>query len=295
MQIGGRILLGHIADVAPRIGVRCAAQFEQTRSAVDVEQVRKGVEVRRDPVRHRPARRPQIASEAADQLGQVGQGHTGRQLGHHALVDARQSPGIELVFLVVHPGLQRQRRRQVKASIELRCLDGVRHPLRTQPDFRTRGSEIIGQRVGDIVAEADQRRVAVLPIVVEVVVRILAIQDHRRLDRIVEVGLGIADQTLDAESVAELMLDAQRALGVFGVQLVVAGLGLHIDVVEQAIDHVPVRIDDAVAHDDFRPSALGRVTGEGQGLQPVLLTRRLEIGIEQIEVDQRLFLRAELH
>ena len=91
------------------------------------------------------------------------------------------------------------------------------------------------------------------------------------------------------------MLQAQRPLRIFGVELVVAGFRLHIDVVEQAVDHVAVGIDDAVAHDDFWSASLRRVAREGQGFQPVLLTRGLEVGIEQIKIDQRLFLRPELH
>ena len=91
------------------------------------------------------------------------------------------------------------------------------------------------------------------------------------------------------------MFQGQRALGVFGVQFVKTGFAFHIDVVEQAIDHVAVRIDDPIAHDDFRSSALRGVSRKGQGFQPVLLTGRLEVGIEQIEVDQRLLLRTKLH
>ena len=140
----------------------------------------------------------------------------------------------------------------------------------------------------------DIGQVAVLAEIPAVSLQVLDVQSHCGLHWVAEDRLGRADQGIQAPTIVETVFQVCIELLEFGVQLVVAGFGTHIDVVEKAVNQVAARVDFGFQDVCLRLATLGGISTERNGLQEVFLTRRINFGVQAIDAQCRGIAHLEL-
>ena len=179
------------------------------------------------------------------------------------------------------------------------CVVGVERRLRP---FADAGEHPRG-RVRQVGRAVGEQRHAALAVVIAVVLDVELIEGQRRLDRIGEIRLGVAGHEVGLPLVVELVAAAEGELGKLGVQFVEAVLDPQVDIVERALDERVAGVDgpaDQVGLGDAAGAAGGGGGGAGAAdaqrrrLQVAFLASPLEVGVEDIEVEQRPVVRPPL-
>jgi hypothetical protein len=239
-----------------------------------------------------------MAAKAADHLGhrlQLGRA----QARHQEVVQSLLGRGVERELVVVRSDLERQGVVVGPGQIQLAGLVDVGGVDLLQPHLGVGSPEAVEAGVGDVEVVRDGRLVAVLA-EVDGHAGVGALEHDRRGHRLVVVGLRIADQAGHLQAVGQLVRAGQGVLLEDVLELVVLGVGAHVDAVEAGVVDVVDRLaeidsgrvagpglaQDQFAHGRLRLAVLGDRAREREAFQPVLLALDVVVRIESVEAQR---------